>query len=43
VLRGGSWFNSGEGNYRGAYRGDDDPDGWNYYVGFRCVALSPGP
>jgi formylglycine-generating enzyme required for sulfatase activity len=35
VLRGGSW--SSDYNYvRSAYRGWNDPAGWNYGIGFRC-------
>jgi len=42
VLRGGSW---GGDNYwnRGADRVGIGPVEYGYYIGFRCVSLSPGP
>ena len=50
VLRGGSWHDQGVddrdvgyiGRNRSAYR-DPSPVRYNIDVGFRCVAISPGP
>jgi formylglycine-generating enzyme required for sulfatase activity len=47
VLRGGSWYYYDFGDYksgaRGAVRDGIGPDGWYYYIGFRCAVLSPVP
>jgi formylglycine-generating enzyme required for sulfatase activity len=44
VLRGGSWYiYNYAGYYRGAYRDGHVPYYVDYIIGFRCVALSPGP
>jgi formylglycine-generating enzyme required for sulfatase activity len=36
VLRGGSWYNY-DNFVRSAFRSNFDPDGWNFFSGFRCV------
>ena len=36
VLRGGSWYGYGD-LVRSAYRSGNNPDGWGYNFGFRCV------
>jgi len=41
VLRGGSWCYIDDEYYRSADRGGDY--NWDSLIGFRCVALSPGP
>ncbi|MEI7833530.1 MAG: SUMF1/EgtB/PvdO family nonheme iron enzyme [bacterium] len=48
VLRGGSWGDNGDGDYgedgsRSANRNDTKPDYCDYFIGFRCVSVSPGP
>ena len=43
VLRGGSWDSGSAGVYRGACRNINNPSNDFYNIGFRCVALSPGP
>jgi len=37
VLRGGSWFNNNDDNFRAASRGDWDPHDWYYAWGFRVA------
>lgn len=41
VLRGGSWNNNNAGNFRCAYRNNNDPDNRNDNNGFRAASTLP--
>jgi hypothetical protein len=41
VLRGGSWNNNNNDNYRSAYRNNNWPDNRNNNIGFRVVLAAP--
>ncbi len=40
VIRGGDWYAGSSASCRSAYRTTNDPDSYNYNIGFR-VALAP--
>ncbi|MDQ2732264.1 MAG: formylglycine-generating enzyme family protein [Armatimonadota bacterium] len=43
VLRGGSWYNSGESDFHSAFRNWGDPTYWYNISGFRCVIPVDSP
>ena len=38
MVRGGSWNNDNDDNFRGGYRNNNDPDNRNDNNGFRCAS-----